>query len=175
MKKSKKVAFAGSLSALSLLSMFFTGIIPFFDYTLPALSGILLIPVVIEIDKRTAFLSFLSVGFLSALIVPNKEAAILFIAFLGYYPILKSYFESFKSRFIEWTIKIIIFNISLVSSYFIAIYIFNLSAIFDSFSVAIWILYPIINFVFIIYDIAISRLIDYYFKSLRNKIIKKLK
>ena len=55
MKQSSKCAIGGIVSALSLVLMISVAIIPFLTYALPALAGVLIIFIVIEIDKKWAF------------------------------------------------------------------------------------------------------------------------
>ena len=55
MKKSTQVALGGLSSALCLLLMFMTGLIPFSSYIFPALAGIVLISVREENGLKTAF------------------------------------------------------------------------------------------------------------------------
>ncbi|MEG2813418.1 MAG: hypothetical protein RSA79_02340, partial [Oscillospiraceae bacterium] len=124
--QTKKIAFGGMISALSLIMMLASAVFPMAEYTCPALAGIFLCVLVIEFGKKTATIAFLAVAILSIIIVPNKESAMLFCGFLGYYPILKSVLESHNlfnkkskqninesfsppkklSRIIEWAPKI---------------------------------------------------------------------
>ena len=92
-KVSFVVSLGGIISAFCLFSMFLTGVMPMFVYTLPALAGALLIIIVIELGVKWAFVTYSTVGILSLFITPDKEAAVMFIMFLGYYPIVKSFFE----------------------------------------------------------------------------------
>ena len=89
MKQSSKTALGGVVSALSVTLMLMTAVIPFMTYALPLLAGALLILMVIEINKRWAFIVYVAVSLLAVLVVPDKEAAVFYIAFFGYYPIIK--------------------------------------------------------------------------------------
>lgn len=77
----KKAAFGGIACALSLLCMFLSALFPFAEYTCPALAGIVLVALVIDFGKRTAWVAYAAVAFLTVFITPNKEAAMLFIVF----------------------------------------------------------------------------------------------
>ena len=86
MKQSSKVALGGIFSALALVCMMLT-VIPALEFSLPALAGVVLIPVVLELGVPWGWLSYVCVGILSLLIAPNMEAKVLFVAFfdsLGY-------------------------------------------------------------------------------------------
>lgn len=179
-KSSKIVAFGGIISALSLIFMFLTGIFPAADYALPAISGMVLVALVIDIDKKTAYLSYIVVGILSLLIAPVKESAVLFILLFGYYPILKGSIEQIKSRIAEWGCKLAIFNMAIFLAYLSIKYILGITeAMSDSnflvkYGIPLFIL--LANATFILYDIALTGLIAKYCEVVRpklNRIFKK--
>ena len=97
MSKSKQIAAGGIASSLCLLLMFLTGVFPFATYALPAMAGTLLVVVVLELNRATAVMVYVSVSLLSLFIAPDKEAALVFIFFFGYYPILKGLIEQIRS------------------------------------------------------------------------------
>lgn len=74
--------------------MFLTGLIPIGTYALPAIAGVLLIVAVIEIGAKWAWMIYAAVAVLSLLFAADKEAALLFVLFFGYYPVLKSFFRT---------------------------------------------------------------------------------
>lgn len=178
-KVSFKVSLGGIISALCLFSMFLTGIMPLLVYTLPAIAGALLIVMVVEINKKTAFVTYVAVGLLSFLMTPDKEAAILFIMFFGYYPILKSLLEKVKIRAIEWVSKFLIFNIGVVLAYYIVINVLGTVDIlkqFDEFGkYGAVILLLVGNAVFLLYDIALTRMISSYINWFRPKFLRRFK
>lgn len=69
--------------ALSIVFMFSTGIIPTLTYAIPALCGALLMAVVIELGSVFAGAIYIAVSILSLLVVADKEAAVMYAAFLG--------------------------------------------------------------------------------------------
>ena len=87
-RKSTQVALGGMSSALCLLLMFMTGLIPFGTFALPAMAGIVLIVVVVEMGRSTAALVYGAVSLLSLFMCPDKEAAMMFIGFFGCYPVI---------------------------------------------------------------------------------------
>ena len=93
MKKSGRVALGGMMASLSLVVML-AAYFPYVTYALPALAGCFLVIISIEINKKWAFVVYAAVGALSFLVC-EKEAAVLYIFFFGYYPILKAVFEQF--------------------------------------------------------------------------------
>lgn len=175
MRRSFKVAYGGMIVALSLVAMMATMIFPYAEYALPAIAGVLLIGLVVEFGFRTAVVSYIAVSLLSAMIVPNKEAVILFIAFLGYYPILKGRLELLKSRVAEWCIKFGIFNFAVLLSYYLMSTVFGLKEVIaeiEAFRFGIWVLLILANLVFLIYDFAVTRLISFFICRIRPKYIR---
>ena len=116
--------------------------------------------------------AFLPVG-------PNKEAAVLFAGFFGYYPILKGVLERIKRRQLEWILKILVFNMAVVLSYLAVVYLFGITEVLEDFGAfgkwgiaAFWLAG---NSVFVLYDIVLTRLIGMYFHYFKPKFLKKLK
>ena len=174
-----KVSLGGIVTAVCLLLMFMTGIMPLLSYTLPAVAGVLMVVVVIEINRKWAIVNYISVGLLSLLITPDKEAVILFIFFLGYYPILKSFVEKIKSIVLEWIVKIVIFNIAIISAYYIIINVVGITDLIDEFTAlgefAVPIMLAGVTVVFVIYDIALTSVISSYINWFRPKFLRRFK
>ena len=175
MKRTKKLTFSAMMAALSaafmLLSYF-----PYLTYAIPAAASLFIMAVVIEIDKKWAILSFIA----SAVIVfltAEIESKLMFLGFLGYYPILKATVERIRKPVLEWIIKILAFNIAVVVIYFAFSGVLNVSA--RDFGVlgeyGIYIILILGNAVFAVYDIALSRLAMAYMYVMHPKVKKILK
>ena len=176
MKRSFRVAYGGLIVGLSIICMFFTGVFPFAEYALPALDGILLIALVFEFGFRAALIGYIAVSLLSLIITPNKEAAVLFVLFFGYYPIVKGKVETLKSVAVQWIVKELVFNVALVSSYLVLVYVLGMTEVMDDFSFmhgAIVLLWLRGNAVFVLYDIAVTRLVSFYVNRLKPRYFKR--
>lgn len=165
MKQSSKCAIGGIVSALSLVLMISVAIIPFLTYALPALAGVLVIFIVIEIDKKWAFGVYSAVGILAFLLVHDKEVAMMYIAFFGYYPIIKALLESKMPVALGWIIKVLLFNVTMVAAYVVLIYLMGITV--DEIAeyggkVAVPMLLGAGTVAFIAYDIALTRIITLY-------------
>lgn len=170
MKKSAKTAIGGISAALSIVLMFLTSVIPSMTYALPAAAGILLTVIVIEIDKKWAFGVFAAVGLLSILLIADKEAAVMYIMFFGYYPILKAILEEKLPKVVSWVLKFLVFNVSMVAAFLITVYVFNIP--FDEMEKygikTAFFLLGLGNIVFLIYDYALSNLVKLYMLKWRR-------
>ncbi len=155
MSKSGKIALGGLLTALGVVLMFLTGLIPIGTYALPAIAGVLLIVAVIEIGAKWAWMIYAAVAVLSLLFAADKEAALLFVLFFGYYPVLKSFLERISNKVLSWISKFAVFNVAVVACFFLAVNFLQLPE--DSFTVfgiyLPWVFLILGNAVFLIYDI----------------------
>ena len=111
--------------------MLLTGLFPFADYALPAISGLLTAAVLIELGTKQAIIVYAATSLLAVLLVPSKESAVLYIMLFGYYGVVKSKFEQLKSRTAEWILKFAVFNAAVVTAYFGMIYLLGMSALLD--------------------------------------------
>lgn len=163
-KNSSKTAIGGVIAALSIVLMFLTSVIPSMTYALPAAAGILLVIVVIEVDKKWAVGVYTVVSILSILLIADKEAAVMYIMFFGYYPILKAVFEKHFNQILSWVFKLLVFNAAMVIAFLIVTYVFHIP--FEEMETygksAAFILLGAGNLVFVIYDFALSNLIKLY-------------
>lgn len=166
MNKSFRLAFCGIITALCTVLMFLTGLISIGTYALPALSGVLLIAVVVECGKGWAWPVYIAVSVLSLLLAGDKEAAMLFILFFGYYPILKSQIEKIHNRVTLYLLKFAVFNVSMILGFFIGVKLLSVPE--DSFTVRgiylPWAFLLLGNFIFAVYDYALSLLVVSYFQ-----------
>lgn len=177
MSKSGKIALGGLLTALGVVMMFLTGLIPIGTYALPAIAGVLLIVAVIEIGAKWAWMIYAAVAVLSLLFAADKEAALLFVLFFGYYPVLKSFLERISNKVLSWISKFAVFNVAVVACFFLAVNFLQLPE--DSFTVfgfyLPWVFLILGNAVFLIYDIALSGLVATYVEKLHHRVTKTLK
>lgn len=167
------------IAALCMLLMFMTGLIPFATYAIPALAGILMIAVVVETNAKWALLVYIAVSLLSIFITPDREAAMMFIAFFGHYPIVKLYLERVRPRALEYLLKLACFNVCIVAAYAVIVFIFKVPDImtemgaFGKYSALV--LLGLGNVVFLVYDFATTRLIGAYINWFRPKILRRFK
>ena len=166
------------VSALCILMMFLTGVFPLLGMTIPIYSGIILLAVYYETDGHWSALSYFAVALLSMFITPDKEAAILFIMFFGYYPVLKCSLEkSALNTVLKWLIKFLIFNVSIITAYRIITDVLGIYDLIDEFgflgSHLKTKLIFFANAVFVFYDFTIGMLEQAYLKWFRPIYLRK--
>lgn len=177
-RKSTQVAIGGGSAALCLILMFMTGLIPFATYALPALAGVVLIAVVAEMGWRTAMVVYVAVALLAIGVVPDREAALLFIFFFGYYPIIKGLIEKLRFKVVQLLVKYLLFNAAMVLTYLVVIYVLGIPDILESFGnfgrYSALVLLLMGNVVFAVYDFALTNIVIVYHQWFRPKILGKL-
>jgi hypothetical protein len=176
-KRSSQIALGGIFSALCLVLMFMTGLVPFATYALPALAGAMLVAVVIEIGSKMAVLAYIGVSILSVFVVPDREAAMMFLVFFGYYPILKEKMESIPSRMAEYALKLGLFNATIVAGYAVMTTLLGIPLLSDSAAefgkYAVLVLLFFGNVVFLLYDYALTRYISVYVKWFKPRFLRR--
>ncbi len=177
MKTSYKVSLGGIIGALSLVLMLLTSVIPFGTFAFPALAGMMLVCIVIELGYSWAFIVYTVVSALSILFLTDKEAALYYIVFLGFYPIIKGMIERHKSRVLQYIVKYAVFNICMVIAFYLSIFVFSIPReSFNIFGLYLpWVFLVLGNMVFIIYDLCVSKVVTIYLLKIHKKLSNKTK
>ncbi len=109
----KSIALSGVFCGVAMVIMCMGGLIPVATYACPMLCCVILQMVLAMCGNRIAWVWYIAVSFLSLLLGPDKEAAVIFVI-LGYYPIIKPKVDKLC---LSWLIKAAIFNISVFLAY----------------------------------------------------------
>lgn len=149
---------------------------PYFTYAVPAVTGLLVMVLVIELGLRWAFAAYIAASLLIFLFA-EPESKLMYICLFGYYPILKAIIEKFKKPFFEWLLKLLVFNAAVILVYFIFASLFGISLedfkALGKYGAVIFLLLG--NAVFVLYDIAVSRMAMFYIGTLHKRVKKMLK
>ncbi len=172
MKKAKKTAICGMMSALSVVLMFFTTFTPILMYVLPILTGLIVWLVSQLIDKKWALGVYFSTSIISLVLLTDKEAALTYSLFFGFYPLIKDAFERLPKVF-SWVLKIILFNASAVLIGVAGVFVFGLSGEeYSEFGKAtVPMLLSLANIVFLMYDNMLKKY-KFFMIELANRINK---
>ncbi len=154
------------LSALGVVLLYLGSLIEIIDLSMAVIASLFCVFAVIEYGKSAPWLVFGVTAILSLVLVPSKLPAIMYTLFFGYYPILKEKFEKMKTV-TSWVCKEIVFNIALALILVIAKFILLATA--DIPFMLYLIAVVLCEAVFVIYDIALSRLISFYVYRLRSR------
>ncbi len=169
----RRLAFSSIAMALTVVCLFGASTLPTGRVALMAITSVFGALIISEYGVKDGWIHYIGVSILSLLLIPKKMMVLIYILFLGYYPVIKLYIERLNRRWLEWIIKIVVFNVILVTAY--TIFKLFLMPYFNSAIVSIVITY--LNFVifaleiiFILYDYILSYIITYYNRNLRERL-----
>ncbi len=165
----KKLTVCAMLSALGVVLLYIGSLIEVVDISMAVIASMLCIIAVIEYNSNAAWMIFGVTAILSLLLLPNKTPASFYVLFFGFYPILKEKLEKLK-KVLSWVLKEIVFNVCLVLMVLVSIFVFTIgeNELITPITVAIAIVLS--EAVFILYDIALTRLITFYIINLRPRL-----
>ena len=123
--EARKIAFGGMFAALAVVIMSLGGLIPVATFTCPMLCMLLLAFVTKMCGSRIGWAWYGAVAVLSLLFGPDKEAASVF-AFLGFYPIVKPWFDRLRFAVLP---KLIVFNVLILTMYGLLIRLLGMNQI----------------------------------------------
>lgn len=165
------------VTALSAVLMLLTGVFPMMDFALPAMAGVLLISVVVELGRKWAVLCWLAVSLISFFIAPLKDSALFYFVLLGHYPILKSMIEGLRRPVLEWVLKLGTLNLTAGLGLAAVVWLFRMEAYMGVLETAPLVFicgFLLLNAVFVVYDIALTRLVSAYVGFFRPRYISKI-
>ena len=164
-----RVAFCGLMTALAVVFLYGASISPTGQLGITAVAGLFPMAAVITAGVKAGFLCWAASGILALLLLPGKGSAVLFLLFLGVYPVLKSVIEQIGKLAPEWICKLFCFNAALI----VGVLVLG-TMLMDTLPGWIqdtWLLWPIANAVFVVYDIGLSRIALLYM----NRVDKRLR
>jgi len=174
-QKSYRTALGGILSALSITFMFLGGVFPFAEYVGPALASICVLIFKEEFGAKAALLMYIAVSLLALLLSPSLESSLLFMAFMGWYPISKNIIETKTKGILSLVIKLLLVNISVLSLYYVLLNVLKLPSLEEDLAGGTWLTVVLIilyNITFLLFDRLLT-VISYYYKNVfRKKLIK---
>lgn len=156
--KTKNTAICGLMTALSVVLMMVTTLVPVFMYVIPIVTGLLVLFTADVSDKKWGVGVYFSTAFLSLLLITDKEAALTYALFFGYYPLIKDTIEKLP-RALAWILKFILFNLAAVGIGLISFYLFGVSGEeyneFGKYTIPILLIMA--NVAFILYDFCLTK------------------
>lgn len=161
----KEIARGGLLTAAAVALLYIGGTVTYIGPAACLVAGVTsAVPLLRRARLKTAVTLYLAVSILSALLVPRKIEVAAYILFCGLYPIVKFCVECYVPRRRQMDLKLAYFNIMLVIAAALAIFVFLPQFSLSGFRLlAVWVA---ANIVFVIYDVALSRLIALLRRSL---------
>ncbi|MGE4485061.1 MAG: hypothetical protein AB7C97_08130 [Oscillospiraceae bacterium] len=157
--KSKKLTMLAMSTALSILLMYLSSVLPTGQLGFIAAASLLGFFAVIETRVSGALMLYAASSILALLLVPRRTPVFLYIIFFGYYPIIKFFAERIRTRILSWCVKLFVFNAAFTVVFLLfKEVIFDISMLQNSTVIA----FAAGNIVFVLFDIGVSKLIWLY-------------
>ena len=166
--KTKYLTVSAMLAALSVVILMLGSLVDVLDITTAVAASVLCIYAVIEMGGFYPWMIWLTTSILAFLLLPMKTPAIFYAMFAGFYPILKEKLEKLKNP-ISWILKLVVFHICLAGMVGL-LYLFVPSLFVVG---GMWWLpaatYLLAVGCFVIYDIALTKVITMYLIKFRKR------
>ncbi|MBO7169893.1 MAG: hypothetical protein J6W28_01795 [Clostridia bacterium] len=166
MRATKKLTVTALMAALSVVILSLGSLLGVLDLSAAALASFLTALLHMELGKRYA-VSYWAVASLASLLILPENGAALFFATAGLYPLLKLALERLAPWF-EWLFKLLVFGGMLAAYILLAKFVFLLPDAALS-GWLLWVLVGLATIAFILYDLALTRLMIHYGLRLRAR------
>lgn len=123
-RKSWAMAYCGMAAALGVALMLLGTVIPVLMFLAPAMAGFLVATVCVECGHMMAWTAYGAVSLLGILFVPDKEEALFFVLLLGYYPLVKPWFEKIRPAPVRGVCKLLLCNGAVLALYGLILLLF---------------------------------------------------
>ena len=168
----KRLTVSAMLVAIGVIFLGIGALIDVLDISMAVIASLSVIIAIIEYGKGTPWMVYAAISVLSFLLIPNKLPSIFFALFFGFYPIIKEKLER-KNTIVRWILKELIFNVCLTAIILIYFLLFfqglNLNVPLSlPWIIAIAVL--LCEGIFILYDIALTKIITFYVIHLRKRL-----
>ena len=164
----KQLTVCAMLTALGVVLLWIGSVLEVAEISMAVIASLLCVLAVIEYGGAAPWLVFAATGVLSLLLLPNKGVAVAYVLFFGYYPIVKEKLEK-RARVMRWVLKEIVFNVALVALLAVWKWLLFPGATVGS-PMLVVILVVLCEIVFVLYDIALTRLISLYLFRIRQRL-----
>ena len=167
-QRTKYITVSAMLAALGVLILSLGSLIEVLDITVGVLASLLCVYAVIEIKGVFPWLIWLVTSILSLLLLPQKTPAVFYTLFLGFYPILKEKLEK-SPRFLSWVWKLLVFHAGLGGIILVLRLFFPTQLDMGGLWWMPAVAYVAVLLCFVLYDVALTRMITYYLVRLRTR------
>lgn len=168
-QRTKKLTVSAMLCALGVIFMALGAMIEVLDLSTAAIASLLCIYAVIELKGFYPWMIWLVTSILSLILLPIKTPALFYAFFLGYYPILKAILErKLRSNLLCWLCKLLAFHVAMGGIVLVAWAFFPALLETDGRAWYYPVLYLLALACFILYDVALTRMITVYLRKLQR-------
>lgn len=168
----RQTALCGVLSALAVVALLLGGAMGIGTFAGPVLAMAVLLPVLEECGARAAGTAYAAVAILALLLVPDRELALVYLAF-GWYPILRPRVARISSPVGRLAARLAVCNGVILALYGAVLRLLGLTADLVGASRSMnAVLLALGNAVFLLLDLALARLTGLWRQKLRKKVFR---
>lgn len=172
--RTKRVAVSGVLVALGVIILYIGSIVEVLNISMAAIASLICVIAVIEYGRLYPIMIFAATSIIAMLLLPEKLTPSIYALLIGYYPILKELIErigkkSMSRRLmipIHYALKLVFFNAALFVVVMVAIHVLILPESAEWLKILTFLL---ANATFLVYDLALTRMISMYVFRLRSR------
>ncbi len=171
---SRKIAFGGVFSALTIIMVYLGGSLPSGKLALYAISSIPAAFALVQSGPAAAVSVYAVSAFLSYILLGNISVVLPYVLFFGYYGLAKYYIERTQNAVLEIILKLVVFNTALSISYFVYTRLIAASIAFEAFiipAIVIPVAGLLLQFGFLAYDYVFSRILALYQDRFKNQLL----
>ncbi len=162
----RTLVIAAAVAALGVVTLTLGAVVQVLDLSVAVIASLFVAFAVIELGGKYPYLVYAVTALLAMLLLPVKSAPLIYLCFTGYYPIIKSKLEKRQMpSALCWLLKILIFNVALAAVVVVSVLVLRIPVP----SVWYYWLLPLLTPVFVLYDVALTRLITFYLVRLRDR------
>lgn len=155
----KRLTLSALFTALSVVFLYLASVMPTGQLGFTAVTSLCGVGAVIEAGLGGGLGVFAATSALGFLLIPEKTYMLLYVCFFGYYPVIKLLCERLSAKALGWILKLAVFNAALA----VMLFVFSLTVFDISFLAGRrWLIFAVMNVVFVLYDIGVSQVIRYY-------------
>ena len=166
-----RVSLSALMSALGVVIMLISNLIPVLTYVAPMTASLALIPILAEFGRKYAWMTWCVTATLALLLCADREAAFFYL-FLGYYPILKPHLDRLRSKPIRITAKLAVFTGAFALLFLLLTFVLGLEDMKSEMLLSLSV-YVMLVFVMLLFDRVYERMALLYVKRLRNSLIRR--
>jgi hypothetical protein len=171
-EKTYRLALCAMLAALGVVLLCLGSVIEVIDISMAVIASFFAIYAVIEFGGVWPWLIYAVTGLLSLILMPSASAAYFYLLFFGFYPILKEKLERLP-RVLSWVLKEAVFHASLLLTFLCLRFVLALPELTGIGSILLFGMLLACEVVFVLYDVALTRLISFYLIKLRYRLRRK--
>lgn len=165
-ENTKRLSRLSLLIALGVAFLYLGSLLPSAKIAVIAIAGFLSAVALMMYSPLWASAVYVLTAALSLLLLPDKGCAVYYSAFFGFYPILKSFYEKLRKPRLSWVWKLSTYALAFVAWWLLAKGIF----LGDALTLHWYLLAPLGAVAFVVYDICLSFLINFYIERISGYI-----